>query len=315
MPKRRLALVVLAFVLTAPVFSLTALAQTTPDETPTAAAPDDGQGEGSDPDAEDGPDASPSPGPDDAPDGVTGGTEDDDLKLTPTQTEIVIGFLGDRSPKSREVAFELSGPTEDLPSAVVLGDFLSVTGPEVVPAGDAKPTVQPSPEKTIVTLRLTVDPSISAWDAGEFTSSIRISGEGFESMTIPVKLTFRSGSFVLGALAAIATLVIGLRVGYLFKANESLIASGTEAKISLTRPVKSVIEFFRSATLATGFITGVVIVVYGIDTQYLGNDTFGAGGFTDWIALFAWGFAAGFSGKTVSDFTALKTVPSDQRVT
>jgi hypothetical protein len=101
---------------------------------------------------------------------------------------------------------------------------------------------------------------------------------------------------------ALATLVVGVAVGLLFK------ASGTKAQtVTTASPQRRLV--IKGAVLLTGIVTAVAVVIFGFDTQYLNNDTFGAGGFSDWLALFAWGFAAGFSGKTISDLTSQRASP------
>ena len=49
-------------------------------------------------------------------------------------------------------------------------------------------------------------------------------------------------------------------------------------------------------------ITSFSIAMYGFQSLYVGNLTFGAKGFGDWINLAGWGFAAGYAGKTVNDY-------------
>jgi hypothetical protein len=49
-------------------------------------------------------------------------------------------------------------------------------------------------------------------------------------------------------------------------------------------------------------ITSLSIAMYGFQTLYAGNLTFGAKGLGDWINLAGWGFAAGYAGKTVNDY-------------
>ena len=129
-------------------------------------------------------------------------------------------------------------------------------------------------------------------------------GNRFESATIPVTLTFRSGSPVRGGGVALIVLAVGVAVGLLFKSRDK--PQPTIASLDASVGRKRVI---RWATVLTGALTAAVIVLYGLDAQYLNNYTFGAGGFSDWLSLFAWGFAAGFAGKTISNFTVATTTP------
>lgn len=231
--------------------------------------------------------------------------QDEDIKLTPFRNEIVINLQNERAPQRRALRLDLSESTEDTPTAIVLGDFVSSTGPFVIAEGSVTPSVEVDSESETVKLELKVDPEMPEWRAGEFTSSVRVGGDGFESVTVPVKLLFRSGSPAWGGLIALVALLVGTSVGYLFKSNETPpSAAGAAREARGTR--KRVITW---APRLTSLLTVVVIVAYGYDTEYLSNDVFGAGGFSDWLGLFAFGFAAGFSGKTVSEFTTRKAVP------
>jgi hypothetical protein len=49
-------------------------------------------------------------------------------------------------------------------------------------------------------------------------------------------------------------------------------------------------------------ISSFAIATYGFQTIYVGNLTFGAKGLGDWINLVGWGFAAGYTGKTITDY-------------
>lgn len=49
-------------------------------------------------------------------------------------------------------------------------------------------------------------------------------------------------------------------------------------------------------------ITSFSIAMYGFQSLYVGNLTFGAKGLSDWINLAGWGFAAGYTGKTINDY-------------
>lgn len=230
---------------------------------------------------------------------------DAQVRLTPFRSEILVNFLNDRAPQTRSLSFEVSERPTTTPTAIVLGDFVSTETPFVIPARDVAPRVSLADDDQTMLLQVVVRPSISSWKAGEYSSSIRIGGDGFESTTIPVTLTFRSGSPTWGITAAFGVLLFGLVVGYLLRANESSRAEPTQEQLKgLTKARKTAVT--KGPALA-GIVTGLVILIFGIDTQYLNNDTFGSGGFSDWLGLFAWGFAAGFSGKTVSDFTASKT--------
>jgi hypothetical protein len=225
----------------------------------------------------------------------------DTVKLIPFRSEITFDFQNDRAPQVRFLRLDTSGPTTATPTAVILGDFTSITGPYVIPAKDVQVAVRPHPESQTLELVVKSAPSLSAWKAGEFTSSIRVVGQSTESLTIPISLTFRSGSPVWGPVMALVLLALGLAIGLLFKANESRISLRPDSAVSKAR--KRVI---RWTPIVTGFATAAVIVVVGFNSQYLRTDTFGTGGFSDWLALFGWGFAAGFSGKAISEYTATK---------
>lgn len=304
MRKRRLALVVLALVVAAPVFSVAAFAQA-PQETPSpteadngpeedgAENPDDGQGNGSD-GTED------TESDDTRSQGDAGAPSTEDIMLTPVRTEIVFGFQGERDERTQSFTFDLVPAAAKKPSAIVLGDFISSTGPHVIPADDADVDVDVDRPTQTATLEVKVTPTIDQWEAGEFISSIRVGGGDFESTTIPVRLTFRSGSHLAGGLVALGVLGGGLLVGLLFRANAASVAEEVK-KINVSKKKPAF-----AARWLTAIITAAAGVAYGFDSQYLGNGTFGAGGFTDWLELFAWGFAAGFSGKTVFDYTATK---------
>ncbi len=58
----------------------------------------------------------------------------------------------------------------------------------------------------------------------------------------------------------------------------------------------------RFLPLLLGVAAAVAIGLVGWSSQYLKKPTFGAAGFGDWLALFLWGFAAGFSGKALSEY-------------
>jgi hypothetical protein len=233
------------------------------------------------------------------------------VKLTPFRPEISFDFENSRDEQTRSIRLDMSDTATGTPSAAVLGDFVSTDGPAVIPADDVSVMLVPNEATRTIDMKVDAQPSLDPWGAGEYTSSIRVGGSGFESVTVPVSMTFRSGQRVWAAVIAIVLLALGVGVGRLFKGREASSANAEQARLNATEKAKSGATHaarraraINLAVILTGVFTTLVVVVYGYDTQYLSNETFGSGGFSDWVALFAWGFAAGFAGKTISNFTA-----------
>jgi hypothetical protein len=68
-------------------------------------------------------------------------------------------------------------------------------------------------------------------------------------------------------------------------------------------PRKTWRQYLLNVIPATIFlVTSLSIAMYGFQSLYAGNLTFGAKGLGDWINLAGWGFAAGYAGKTVNDY-------------
>ena len=59
----------------------------------------------------------------------------------------------------------------------------------------------------------------------------------------------------------------------------------------------------RWGPMLIGVSTAIVVLFVGVDGQYFAVNTFGVGGFSDWLELTLWGFAAAFSGKAITDYT------------
>jgi hypothetical protein len=74
------------------------------------------------------------------------------------------------------------------------------------------------------------------------------------------------------------------------------------ARIAL--PFATAETFFTQVLpFIVGLITVGLIALYGLQTQYLNSDSFGAAA-TDWLGLFLWGAAASVTGKTLADFVS-----------
>jgi hypothetical protein len=224
-----------------------------------------------------------------------------DVTLIPFRSDMTFDFQNRRGPITQTMRIDVSESTASLPTVLVLGDFVSDDGPYVLPAGDVETSLTEDAQSQTFLLTVTVSPSISAWDAGVYSSSLRIQGEGFEPATIPVTLSFRSGPYLLGGVLVLAILLTGLAIGVLFKATEPKPTPQVPADASRWRQF-----VIRRGPFLTGLVSAAVVTVFGFDTQYLDKTTFGVGGFSDWLGLVLWGFAAGFSGKTINDFTAAK---------
>jgi hypothetical protein len=225
-----------------------------------------------------------------------------EVKLIPFRNDLTFDFQNKRLPSTQTMRIDASQEAASLPSVFLLGDFVSEEGPFVIPASDVETTLAPNGESQTLLLTVTVTPSLDEWDAGVYTSSLRIQGAGFEAATIPITLSFRSGPYVWGGVVALAVLLAGLAIGVLFKATEP--KPKPEVPAGASRWRRFVVE---KGPFLTGLVSATVVVVFGFDSQYLDRATFGAGGFSDWLSLVLWGFAAGFSGKTINDFTAAKT--------
>jgi hypothetical protein len=230
-----------------------------------------------------------------------------EIKLIPFRNEMTFEFHNSREPVTQTMRIDASQVPSSPPTVLVLGDFVSEEGHLVIPANDVAPTLTADANSPTLLLSVRIKPSLPAWDAGAYTSSLRIQGEAFESATIPVTLSFRSGPIPLGGISALGVLLLGLLIGVLFQTKEPKVRAQPNPTVSRWRKIA-----YWVAPFLTGLVSALAITIIGFDSQYLENETFGAGGFSDWLDLGLWGFAAGFTGKTINDFTAGRTAVTGQ---
>lgn len=222
--------------------------------------------------------------------------------LTPHPSDLSVRFGNSREVEERSVRIEGVPSTSTSPTVVVLGDLVSTTGDSVVPMSNVTATATPNPSSETILLSVTINPSIDAWNAGDYLGSLKVSGAGLQSLVIPVKLSFRSGPTPLGPIAAFLALMLGLGIGALFRSTDT----GNEAVTVRASVTGKKTKVLKLAPWLTGLVTVAVIAIVGFNSEYLQKPTFGGAGFSDWLALAAWGFAAGFGGKAVKDYLAAK---------
>ncbi|MGH2712088.1 MAG: hypothetical protein ACRDH9_12915, partial [Actinomycetota bacterium] len=140
------------------------------------------------------------------------------IKLIPFRSELIFGFDNSRESETQRLRLDASGPmASGSPTAVILADFFSSTGRHSLSLEEVDASVEVDPDSQTLLLTVVANPSLESWNAGEYTSSLRIQGDGYEAMTIPITLSFRSGPEFWGVGAAFLVLAFSAFVGVLFK--------------------------------------------------------------------------------------------------
>jgi hypothetical protein len=232
----------------------------------------------------------------------------DSSSLTPAKTGIEFDLGASRAPQQRSVLIETSAVGTTAPEAELVSELSSTESPLVIPETAVSLDISEASGGEAFKLNVTLAPTLGGWHAGEYSTSIRVGGEGYESATIPLSATFKGGPQPWGWVAAAILIAIGVLVGLLFKTLEAKDENPAGTRADAARKAKSKLSRWsaKRGPVLTGIITALVIVLAGVNSEYLAEDTFGVGGFGDWLKLVFWGFAAGFSGKTISDYATSK---------
>ena len=82
-------------------------------------------------------------------------------------------------------------------------------------------SVEPVEDDDDYYLTASLSPTLGEWNAGEYTGTIKIRGEGYEPSTVALRAIFKAGVDGLGLLAAVGAVGVGLILGYLLKALRS----------------------------------------------------------------------------------------------
>jgi hypothetical protein len=231
--------------------------------------------------------------------------EQEVITITPEDPEITLYFLGSRDPQSQTITVVTSGQGEQPPHAVLDGDLTSTISRFKISMSEVSLEVVPTEDDDDYYLTATLSPTLGDLNAGEYTGTIKLRGKGYESSTVLLRAIFRAGVGASGLVRVILAIAVGLALGYLLKAlgSEPVDPTGQRKATAAKKRGRWGKLKARWGPFVLGAATATLILVIGVDTQYLAVDTFGVGGFSDWLDLTLWGFAAAFSGKTITDYT------------
>jgi hypothetical protein len=249
------------------------------------------------------------------------------LTLTAKATGFFFDLANNRKEQVRTIDVEASrslAPDQRL-CVTTIGDLLTsdAHGALERTSMSVAATIDPrNPRLIQVTVTLTPkdDPRLGAFRSGSYSGTIRLAGVGLEKVDIPIQVTLRSGTQVWGPLLAALAILLGLGVGSLArwysKQGQAASERNQELKAQANlqqRGVRRVLNLNWWRTTGVRFVLGVAtaigVAAVGWSTQFLDKPTFGTAGFTDWLALTLWGFAAGYAGKTIADYTPATAPP------
>jgi len=242
------------------------------------------------------------------------------ITLTAKASGFYFDLGNDRGEQVRTIDVEASRtlpPDQEL-CVTIVGDLLTAdahgslgtSGVAVQAAIDPR---NPRLIQVRVTLTPDNDDKLGPFRSGSYASTVRLAGVGLEKVDIPIALTLRSGPGSWGPILAIATIVLGLAIGSLArwrsKQGQAAAEEHKDAKKQAlggkTGPgVVLTWAWWRTtgSRVILGVATAAGVALIGWSTQFLDKLTFGTAGFTDWLALALWGFAAGYAGKTTADY-------------